>query len=116
MKGVETQGHRVETPFLTPLYQVPGLDMDGMRGMREAGGLRRHTSARWKHVRWSGLSGFPLLYPGARALEKNGFMAAISSLAGKIVFESFPEPLRSKELLKGSFPVLGRIAGKKGVG
>lgn len=40
----------------------------------------------------------PFALPGARALEKNGFMAAISSLAGKIVFETFPEPLRSKEL------------------
>lgn len=40
---------------------------------------------------------------------------ANSSLAGKIVFESFPEPLRSKEV-EGSFPVLGRIAGKKEAG
>jgi len=47
-------------------------------------------------VRCPGLSEFPLLYPGAGASENNRFMVAISSLAGKIVFESFPEPLRSK--------------------
>lgn len=61
------------------------------------------------------LSEFPLLYPGTGASEKNGFMEANSSLAEKIVFESFPEPLRSKEV-EGSFPVLGRIPGKKEVG
>lgn len=49
-------------------------------------------------MREQGLSEFPFLCPGARALEKNEFMVAISSLEGESVFESFPEPLRSKEV------------------
>lgn len=49
-------------------------------------------------MRGQSLSELPLLCPGAGALEKNGFMVAISSLEGETVFESFPELLRGKEV------------------
>lgn len=46
----DTDGHRVETPFLTSFCQVPRLDMGGMKENDKSWGLRRHTlpgGAKW---------------------------------------------------------------------